>query len=336
MPSTGTASGTGARATPTTAPSAVPTPATAAPIRSSPARWSRPSDRVASVCNVGAGAGSYEPTDRRVVAVEPSATMRSQRPAGSAPVVAATAESLPFAAGAFDAAMTTFSVHQWGDLAAGLAELRRVGRHRAVVLTVRPGPPRPVLAAGRTRPRCWPSRQRRYPGLDRLASGLGGSVRRQMVPGAARLRRRIQRGLLRPSRDPCWTRAPVGRVRRGASWTTTVVARFEQRLAGDLASGRWDERWGHLRHQPTYEGSLVLVVAEPELTGRRAVGWTQPVSATGMGAASSSAACSGFTMLMSTPVPSSKPATVVSFGTTCTCQWYGSGARYGAEWKTRL
>ena len=43
-----------------------------------------------------------------------------------------------------------------------------------------------------------------------------------------------------------------------------VVARFEQELTGDLASGRWDERWGHLRHQPTYEGSLVLVVAEPD------------------------------------------------------------------------
>ena len=62
----------------------------------------------------------------------------------------------------------------------------------------------------------------------------------------------------------------------------------------------------------------------------------QPVSATGTRTASSSAACSGFTMLISTPVPSSKPATVVSFGTTWTCQWYGSGARYGAEWKTRL
>jgi len=43
----------------------------------------------ASVVNVGAGAGSYEPTDRRVIAVEPSREMIRQRPAGAAPVVQA-------------------------------------------------------------------------------------------------------------------------------------------------------------------------------------------------------------------------------------------------------
>ncbi len=36
-----------------------------------------------TVLNVGAGAGSYEPTDRDVLAVEPSAVMRAQRPAGA-------------------------------------------------------------------------------------------------------------------------------------------------------------------------------------------------------------------------------------------------------------
>ena len=46
------------------------------------------------VLNVGAGAGSYEPVDRRVVAVEPSAVMRRQRPPGAAPVVDAVAERL--------------------------------------------------------------------------------------------------------------------------------------------------------------------------------------------------------------------------------------------------
>ena len=59
-----------------------------------------------SVVNVGAGAGSYEPRDRRVVAVEPSAVMVAQRPPGSAQVVHAVAEHLPFADGAFDAVIT--------------------------------------------------------------------------------------------------------------------------------------------------------------------------------------------------------------------------------------
>ena len=48
-----------------------------------------------SVVNVGAGAGSYEPADRRVVAVEISMEMIRQRPAGAAPVVQASATALP-------------------------------------------------------------------------------------------------------------------------------------------------------------------------------------------------------------------------------------------------
>ncbi|MCY3816591.1 MAG: methyltransferase domain-containing protein, partial [Gammaproteobacteria bacterium] len=69
-----------------------------------------------SVVNVGAGAGSYEPTDRHVVAVEPSMTMIAQRPAGSAGAVQATASSLPFGSDSFDAAMAILSVHHWRDL----------------------------------------------------------------------------------------------------------------------------------------------------------------------------------------------------------------------------
>ncbi len=87
-----------------------------------------------TVVNVGAGAGSYEPADRAVVAVEPSATMIAQRAPGSAPVVQARAEALPFADGAFDVAMAVLSDHHWSDRAGGLRELRRVAR-RAVVWT---------------------------------------------------------------------------------------------------------------------------------------------------------------------------------------------------------
>jgi hypothetical protein len=58
----------------------------------------------ASVVNVGAGTGSYEPTDRRVVAVEPSRVMLAQRAPGTAPAVQAAAEGLPFPDDAFDAA----------------------------------------------------------------------------------------------------------------------------------------------------------------------------------------------------------------------------------------
>ena len=85
-----------------------------------------------TVLNVGAGAGSYEPRDRVVTAVEPSAVMRAQRPPGAAPCIDARAEALPFPDGAFDAAMAVLSDHHWSDRHGGLRELRRVGR-RAVV-----------------------------------------------------------------------------------------------------------------------------------------------------------------------------------------------------------
>jgi SAM-dependent methyltransferase len=85
-----------------------------------------------TVLNVGAGSGSYEPRDRDVVAVEPSAVMRAQRPPGGAPRIDARAEALPFADGSFDATMAVLSDHHWEDRLGGLRELRRVGR-RAVV-----------------------------------------------------------------------------------------------------------------------------------------------------------------------------------------------------------
>ena len=84
---------------------------------------------------MGAGAGSYEPADLQVVAVEPSSAMIQQRPAGAAPVVQAVAEHLPWSDAAFDATLAILTIHHWHDRVAGLAELRRVARHRVVLLT---------------------------------------------------------------------------------------------------------------------------------------------------------------------------------------------------------
>ena len=88
-----------------------------------------------TVVNVGAGAGSYEPTDRTVQSVEPSQMMIRQRPAGAASCLLGSAESLPFEANAFDAAMAILTIHHWTDWRAGLEEMRRVARRRIVLLT---------------------------------------------------------------------------------------------------------------------------------------------------------------------------------------------------------
>jgi SAM-dependent methyltransferase len=91
-----------------------------------------------TVLNVGAGAGAYEPPDLELVAVEPSEVMIGQRPPGSARVVRASAESLPFEDRSFDAAMAILSDHHWGDRRAGIRELRRVARRRVVLLNADP------------------------------------------------------------------------------------------------------------------------------------------------------------------------------------------------------
>ena len=87
-----------------------------------------------TVVNVGAGTGAYEPADRAVTAVEPSAVMIAQRAPDAAPCVQASAEALPFPDGSFDAAMAILTVHHWSDLERGVAELRRVAG-RIVILT---------------------------------------------------------------------------------------------------------------------------------------------------------------------------------------------------------
>jgi SAM-dependent methyltransferase len=210
------------------------------------------------VVNVGAGAGSYEPRDRDVTAVEPSETMRMQRPSQLPIAVDATAETLPFPDGSFDAAMTTFSVHQWDDLERGLAEMRRVATGPVVVMTCDP----------RLLDRFWlheyapeviETEAGRYPAIDRIAAGLGGDVEVVPLPvplgcvdrfGEAYYGR--PEGLLDPgARKACSAWSFVG---------AEVEERFVERLGADLASGEWDRRYGHLRSQPHFDGSLVLVI----------------------------------------------------------------------------
>jgi SAM-dependent methyltransferase len=87
------------------------------------------------IVNVGAGSGSYEPTDRFVVAVEPAATMIRQRPATAAPALRGYAHALPFGEGTFDAALAILTIHHWPDWRAGLREMARVSRDRMVLFT---------------------------------------------------------------------------------------------------------------------------------------------------------------------------------------------------------
>ena len=94
-----------------------------------------------SVLNVGAGAGSYEPDDRFVVAVEPSAEMIRQRSRIAAHAIQASADCLPFQDHAFDAALAVLTIHHWSHRDQGLAEMRRVAHDRVIIFTRDPEHP---------------------------------------------------------------------------------------------------------------------------------------------------------------------------------------------------
>jgi SAM-dependent methyltransferase len=193
-----------------------------------------------TVLNVGAGTGSYEPPDRDVIAVEPSAVMRAQRPAGAAPCVTADAQHLPFDDQSFDAAMAFATVHHWPDPIAGLRELRRVAR-RVVVFT------HDSTEAGWLH-RFWLTRD--YlpevggflvgrPSLTEQAQVIDARVEPVIVPWDC------VDGFF----EAYWRRPEAyldAQVRRGMSVWNRVGPEVEQRavrdLGADLACGRWAER----------------------------------------------------------------------------------------------
>ncbi|QWF78657.1 class I SAM-dependent methyltransferase [Amycolatopsis sp. CA-230715] len=211
-----------------------------------------------TVLNVGAGAGSYEPEDRDVIAVEPSRVMRAQR---RTPAVDAVAEDLPFDDGSFDAVMATVTIHQWPDLERGLRELRRVSRGPVVILTFDGDAGGDFWLADYV-PELIAVERGRYPALDAVTEVLGGDCAVTKVPVPIDCVDGFTEAFYaRPERllDP--------EVRRSQSaWgflEPAVIERFAAKLREDVESGDWDRRYGFLRSQPEYLGSLRLITAWP-------------------------------------------------------------------------
>jgi SAM-dependent methyltransferase len=214
--------------------------------------------QVRTVLNLGAGAGSYEPRGLEVTAVEPSAKMRAQRPADRVAAIDGTAEELPFEDDTFDAAMATFTVHQWSDLGAGLAEVRRVTRGPVVVLTCDPALLQRFWLYEYA-PEAIETEARRYPAVDAIVDGLGGG-QASLLPIPLNCVDGFGEAYYgRPERllDP-------GARKANSAWSFVapeVHERFETTLRRDLANGTWDASHGHLRTQPHFDGSLVLITS---------------------------------------------------------------------------
>lgn len=213
-----------------------------------------------TVLNVGAGSGNYEPVGRTVVALEPSAAQRAQRPASAAPCVIGTAEALPFDDKSFDAVMASLTVHQWPDLERGIAELKRVARRRIVILTFDPARIASFWFYGYLPPQANAERKR-MPEFSRLAGLLGPETSFETVPVPLDCTDGFNEAFYgRPERflDPAARAAQSLWSFLGSEVEDDIV----RRLKADLDSGGWDANHGHLRTQPTFDGSLRLVVTQ--------------------------------------------------------------------------
>jgi SAM-dependent methyltransferase len=216
-----------------------------------------------TVVNVGAGAGSYEPPDRYVLAVEPSDVMAAQRPVGAPPAIRATAGALPLRDGSVDAAMAILSVHHWDDeRERGVRELRRVARGPVLILTYDPAVSGRMWLMADYLPEVAELDREIFPPPAELAGWLGGECEERVLPI--------------PRDTPDWTLGafwahpervfdPQARAATSgfARMPAAVVERVTAALARDLESGEWDRRHGALRELDEYDVGLRLLVSRP-------------------------------------------------------------------------
>jgi SAM-dependent methyltransferase len=212
-----------------------------------------------TVLNVGAGTGSYEPTDRVVVSVEPSPVMIGQRAPDAAPVVRARAEALPVPDGAFDVVLALLTVHHWDDVPRGLRELRRVAG-RQIVLTWDP--------VAMDADSFWLTRDyvpqasatdNEFAALPEILAGLG-PARVEPVPIPHDCRDGFLRAYWR--RPEAYLDPDVrGAISALALVDDAVLAPGLERLRADLDSGVWADRNADLVDAETLDLGYRLVVA---------------------------------------------------------------------------
>lgn len=208
-----------------------------------------------SVLNVGAGSGSYEPTDRPTIAVEPSSVMIDQRPPGLNPVVRAYAQALPFPDNSFDTALALLTVHHWPDRRAGLEELRRVASQSVVIFTHDGFHDAFWLMEyfpeiNELDDRIMPSDQELatvFPGFKEVRVPIPADCSDGFL---AAYWRRPERYLEQEVRNAISAFAMVENVERGL-----------QRLQDDLDSGAWEQRYGHLRELEAMDLGYKLIIA---------------------------------------------------------------------------
>lgn len=214
-----------------------------------------------SVVNVGAGAGSYEPAERHVIAIEPSLVMAAQRPSHRVPAILGEARSLPLIDDSVDGAMAVLTVHHWEpDCATGIAELRRVARGPVVIVTIDPEVSAQMWLMRDYLPEVAALDRQTFPSMAQLTQWLGTGTTVKPIA--------VHRDSCDWSLVSYWAhpeRVLDGRARSATSgfarMSDEVVQRVVADVAGDLQSGAWDRKYGHLRTLDEYDAGLRLVVA---------------------------------------------------------------------------
>lgn len=216
-----------------------------------------------TVVNVGAGAGSYEPRDRYVIAIEPSDVMASQRPPDLPPAIRASAGALPLRDQSVDAALAILTLHHWDqEQEQGVRELRRVARGEIVLLTYDPEVSAQMWLMAEYLPEVAELDYRIMPTAETVAKWLGGTTRVEIVEI--------------PDDTPDWTlgsfwahpeRVLDPEARNATSgfarMPPAVVERVTRAVRRDLDSGAWDRRHGHLRTLRAFDAGFRLITNTP-------------------------------------------------------------------------
>jgi SAM-dependent methyltransferase len=211
-----------------------------------------------SVLNVGAGTGSYEPSDREVLAVEPSETMIRQRPEGAAPAIQASAEALPLQDKSFDAALAANTMHHWQDVRAGLRELRRVTRNRVVIFHRNPQEGVALWLTEEYFPTL--SSDRRMADIVSAIEDELGPIERVRIPLPAKCEDGLFSGYW--ARPEMYLNSEIRRnISNFALAEEETVKQGLKALQADLESGAWDRKYGHLRALPEIDIGHRLLVA---------------------------------------------------------------------------
>lgn len=214
-----------------------------------------------TILNVGAGAGSYEPTDRYVVAVEPSFVMRQQRLANNKiPAINAKGDNLPFDDKSFDATMAMVTIHHWPDMDEGLKELRRVTKGQVIIMTFDPDALDKFWNVNYF-PELIAVEKARYPTIEFIKNSLGGYCEVVEIPIPLNCVDGFQEAFY--GRPEAFLEKEV-RLSQSA-WgflSEEVENRLVKTLEDDLKSGEWDKKYGHYRTQPFFTCALRLIISK--------------------------------------------------------------------------